>query len=193
MNARIKIPVGLAAIAVMALGIVVANLRADDGKDADQKLRCRINGLFQADRADDLREVMKQWPEVTLVSVDYELGEAEFSFDPAKAFPGRKPADWIDALNNQLGNLSNHTFGARAVCAISRDKLTKIEIPIYGLDCKACSYAAYEIVYKLPGVEQATTSFKEHRLTAWIDPDKIDQPKIEDALKKRQVSLKPPE
>ena len=49
--------------------------------------------------------------------------------------------------------------------------------------------AAYEAVYKLDGVERATASFREGRVTALIDPSKTDRKALEDALKKRGVSL----
>ena len=76
---------------------------------------------------------------------------------------------------------------------IERDKLKRIEIPIVGLDCKACSLAVYEMVYKLQGVELATASFKEGKLTALIDPEQIDQAEIEKVLKQRGVQLAQPE
>ena len=62
-----------------------------------------------------------------------------------------------------------------------------------GLDCKACSFAVYEMVYRLKGVEQATASFKEGKLTALIDPEKIDRSEIEMTLKQRGVQFKPQE
>ena len=76
---------------------------------------------------------------------------------------------------------------------IATDKLKRIEIPIVGLDCKACSLAAYEIVARLKGVEQAQASFKEGRVTVLVDAEKIDQAEIEAALKQRGVTIKPRE
>ena len=63
-------------------------------------------------------------------------------------------------------------------------------MPIAGLDCKGCSYAAYLAVYKIEGVENATASFKEELVTAWIDPSKTDRATLEEALAKRDVTLK---
>ena len=45
--------------------------------------------------------------------------------------------------------------------------------------------AAYEAVANIDGVEQATASFKDGRVTALIDPTKTDRAKLEDALKKK--------
>jgi hypothetical protein len=49
------------------------------------------------------------------------------------------------------------------------------------------------MVYRLKGVERATSSFKEGKLTALIDPEKIDRTEIEMVLKQRGVQLKPQE
>ena len=40
------------------------------------------------------------------------------------------------------------------------------------------------------GVEMATASFKEGRVTALINPEKIDRVELETALKQRGVQLK---
>jgi copper chaperone CopZ len=64
-----------------------------------------------------------------------------------------------------------------------------VEIPIVGLDCKACSLAVYEILFRLKGVEQATASFKAGKATALIDPKQIDRAELEMALRQRGVQL----
>ena len=66
-----------------------------------------------------------------------------------------------------------------------------IEIPIVGLDCRACSLAVYEMVYRLKGVELATASFKDGKVTALIDPQKTNRTALEMALKSKQVELAP--
>ena len=67
-----------------------------------------------------------------------------------------------------------------------------IEISVAGLDCKACCLAAYEAIYRLEGVEMATASFHEGRVTALTDPEKTDRARLEAALKQRGVTLKMP-
>jgi len=64
-----------------------------------------------------------------------------------------------------------------------------IEIPNKGLDCKAGSLAVYEILARIEGVEQATASFHDAVATVWIDPAKTNRPALEEALKKRHVTL----
>jgi copper chaperone CopZ len=68
-----------------------------------------------------------------------------------------------------------------------------LQIPIIGLDCKGCSYAAYLAIYKIEGVEYATASFKDSRVVALINPAKTDQATLEKALVKKGVTLKRPE
>lgn len=147
----------------------------------------RIAGLFSPDREKDLRELFEQWPEVKLVRIVFARSEAELSFDSEKIFPKAKPADVIARLNDRVRSLSNSTFGVKPLSEVPWDKLTLVEIPIAGLDCKACCLAAYEMVARIDGVEAATASFREGRLTATIDPTKTTKAKLEAVLKERGV------
>ena len=81
------------------------------------------------------------------------------------------------------------TFGLKPPSSTPKNQLKRVEIPVLGLDCKACCLAAYEIVARLDGVEQATASFKEGRISALIDPKRIQITQIEAALKERGVTL----
>lgn len=157
-------------------------------------IKHQITGLFSPDREKDLRDVFEQkLPQFKLLSIDFKNAEASFDYDPAKTFPGAKPEQIVERFDNELRNATRHTFGAKPLRTIEKDKLKLIEIPIVGLDCKACSFAVYEMVYRLKGVEQATASFKEGKLTALIDPEKIDRTEIEMTLKQRGVQFKPQE
>ena len=177
--------------------LAVVSVRAADHKPTEDKpaelqpVKFRITGLFSPDREADLKEALKQVPEVTLVQVDFKTSEASFTFEPAKAFPGAKPEQIVEQFDNRLRSASRHTLGIRAVCTIPREKLTLVEIPVVGLDCKGCCLAAYESIYRLAGVEQATASFKVGLVTAWIDPEKTDRAKLEAALVQRGVTLSP--
>ncbi len=154
------------------------------------KLTVRVTGMFSPDREKDLRAVFAEWPEVKIADIIYDRAEVALSFDSEKLFPKAKPADVLARLDDKVRNLSNHTFGVKAVSTVPKEKLKRIEIPVAGLDCKACCLAAYEIVAKIEGVEQATASFKIGLITALIDPDKTDKAKLEAALKQRGVPLK---
>ncbi len=157
-------------------------------------IKHQITGLFAPDREKDLRDVFEQkLSQFKLISIDFKNAEASFDYDPTKIFPGAKPEQIIERFDNELRNATRHTFGAKPLRTIEKDKLKLVEIPIVGLDCKACSFAVYEMVYRLKGVEMATASFKEGKLTALIDPEKIDRTEIEMTLKQRGVQFKPQE
>ncbi len=156
----------------------------------DQQLKVRITGLFAPDRVKDLRTVIERWPDLKLASIDFDRAEAVFEFDAAKIFPGAKPEQFIQRLDDQIRSASNGTFGVKQPSNTPKDKLTRVEIVVVGLDCKACCLAAYEIVAKIDGVEQATASFKDGRITALIDTTKAQKSDLESALKSRGVTLK---
>lgn len=154
----------------------------------------RITGLFSPERVDELKESFKKVKDATLVSVDYERAEAVLSYDPKKMSNKKQDAErekeTVERLDNLLRQASSHTLGVRALSTTPKEKQTKIEIPVAGLDCKACCLAAYEVIYKLDGVDAATCSFKEGKMTALIDPEKTNRATLEDALKKRGVTVK---
>jgi hypothetical protein len=166
-----------------------AAARAGDKGDRPITARHQVTGLFAPDRALDLREVFAKIPEVELKDLDFKLAEATLVYTPAKAFPGAKPAQCIERLDNLVRNASAHTFGIKPLRTTPLDRLTWIDIGVAGLDCKACALAAYESVYRLDGVECATVDFRAGRLTALIDPAKTDRTKLAAALEKRGVKV----
>jgi len=156
-----------------------------------QTFKYRVTGLFDRERENDLREAVKKMTDVSIVSIDFESAEVSFSYDPAKFYEkGTKEKDWLERFDGRLRQASSHTFGAKPLCTTPKDKLTRIEIAVAGPDCKGCCLAAYEVVAKVEGVEQATASFKEGRVTALIDPSKTNRAALEEALKKRNIPLK---
>jgi copper chaperone CopZ len=159
---------------------------------ADQTVTHRITGLFMPTREADLRSALETMPGIEMVRLHFDYAEATFTYDPAKAFPGAKPADIIKRFDEKLRSASRHTLGVQPLTTTPKNKLKRIEIPVAGLDCKACCLAAYECIYKLEGVEQATASFKEGRVTALIDPEKTNRATLESALKGRSVTVKTP-
>jgi hypothetical protein len=163
----------------------------DPAKDLGKgsAIAVRVTGLFSPDRVDDLRETMKQLPDVRLIAVDYPTAQATFNVSSSEPFINAKPEQIPERLDNLLRSVSRSTFGIRPLCEIPRDKLSVVEIAVAGLDCKGCCLGAYEAIYRIEGVEQATASFKEGRVTAWIDGDKTNRMALEEALKKRGVQL----
>lgn len=185
MRLDLEYPVMLFVALLLAGGTLLS--RADEPSTA---IKHQVTGLFSPDREEDLREIFASLPDIKLVSVDFKTAEASFEYDAAKAFPDAKPEQIVEQFDNRLRNASRHTFGVKPLCAIEREKLQLVEIPVVGLDCKACSLAAYEAIYRLPGVETATASFKGGLVTALIDPNKADRATLEAALKQRGVQLK---
>ncbi len=149
----------------------------------------RVTGLFAPEREKDLRAAFAEMPEYKLAKVNFDDAEVTVEFAPAKLFPGQKAERVAELVNDRLRQASGHTFGLKPRRTVPREKLQQVTIPAAGLDCKACCLAAYEIVAGIDGVEQATASFKEGRITALIDPARTDRAKLEDALKKRGVTV----
>ena len=109
----------------------------------------RVTGLFAPDREADLRAAIETIPDVKLVRVDFEHAEAVFSYDPELAFKGTKPEKIVERFDEVLRNATRHTFGIAPLNPTPKDKLTRIEIQVTVLDCKACCFAAYESIYKI--------------------------------------------
>src|SRR5688572_25423018 len=95
-----------------------------------QTVKHRITGLFNREREADLREVVKQLTEVTVVTVDFDTAEVTFSYDPATLFPKMKEKDWLERFDQLLKQNSRHTFGAKPLISVPKDKLTRVEIPV---------------------------------------------------------------
>lgn len=162
-----------------------ASLRAEV-----QEVTHRVTGLFAPEREADLREAAKAMPGVALVRVDFERGEAVFAYDPAVVLKGTKPQDRVRRFDQLLRKASSNTFGARPPLPVPWGTLVKVEIPVAGLDCPGCDLAAYESIAKIDGVERATASFREGKVTARIDPERTSREALIEALKKRRVSTR---
>ena len=157
-----------------------------------ETFKYRVTGLWDPSREAELKETVSKIAGVTLVGVDFDTSEITLSYDQAKVFQKAKPKEVLERLDNWFRQNSGHTFGVREVCKTPKEKLVRVEIGVLGLDCKGCCLALYDSVAKIEGVEQATASFKESRLTALIDPEKTNKAALEEALKKRNVTLKNP-
>lgn len=158
----------------------------------ETRMAVRITGLFSPDRAKELREIVSTWPGITLSKLDFDRAEAIFTWDNTKVFSKLQPAQIVASLDDTLRSDSSHTFGVKPASTTPGEQLVKIDIPVVGLDCKACCLAAYEIVARIDGVEQATASFKDGRITARIDSKRTSKSALEAALKERGVTLRNP-
>jgi hypothetical protein len=188
-----RIVTTLLALSVSA-GTGVAADKSAKAEPKPERVTYKVIGLFSPDREKDLRAAFKdELPDITLVSVSFDDGEVTVEFVPGKVFPGaKKPEQVVEQLDQKVRQATHHTFGVKPRRTVPRDKLERVVVPVAGLDCKACCLAAYEIVARIDGVEQATASFKDGKMTALIDPTKTDRAALEAALRKRGVSVGKP-
>lgn len=176
------------AFALLAMLAAVPALGADPPMQPE-RLTVRVLGLFAPSRETALREGLKQLPELTLVDLSYAEGELTVEFLRGKAFPGSKPEQLIERLNDKIRSVTYHTIGVTARTTVPRGKLSVLVIPVTGCDCAACNLAAAEAIEKLNGVDRVTASFKDGKVTARTDPTRIRRETLEDALKRIGVTL----
>lgn len=179
-------------IGMILCAMILCSLRAFA---EEQTGTYRLIGLSAPEREADLREVMKAVPDVALVSLDAAKAEVTLRYELEKLFPTAKPKQppapekITERISSLIGQASKNTFTVTAPSTVPADKLTKVEIPIGVLDCKACRYAAYQAVAKVDGVERATVSATPSAVIAWIDATKTKREALEEALKKARVEL----
>lgn len=148
----------------------------------------QVTGLFVRDRVDAFLDLLKKVPEVRLQNLDFDKSEARFAYDPeCDLFRNAQPAQVIERCHNRIQQLSRSTLGVRAVSSLPREQWQRLELQIAGLDCMACSYAAYDVILRIEGVEQAMASFRDGKATAWYNPSVTDRDRIIAAMKQRQV------
>ena len=141
---------------VIAILLLAGPARGAEPPQSVKTYQHQITGLFSIEREKDLQEIFAKLPEFKLVKIDFENAEVSLEYDLAKVFPGAKPEQVIERLDDRVKNASEYTFGVKPLRSLPKDKLTLIEIPVAGLDCKACCFGAYCAIYQVPGVEVAT-------------------------------------
>ena len=179
----------LFAATILAACLLTGSAAADDKPAKAERITYRALGLFSPDREKDLRAAFEELPDFKLIAVNFDDAEITVEFATAKLFPGQKSERVTELVNDKVRAATHNTFGVKPRRTVARDKLQQVVIPAAGLDCKACCLAAYEAISGIDGVEQATASFKDGRVTALIDPAKTDKAKLEDALRKKGVDL----
>ena len=162
----------------------------DDQFDESHAVTLRVSSLFTPERVDNLRKLLADFPEVRLRTVDYETATAGFAYAAeSDQFRNAKPEQIVERINNRVRQLSQGTFSVKSPSPIPHDQLERVDFPIVGLDCKACSLAVAQILEREEGVEHATASFGEKRAIAWIDPSKTNREVLTATLKQRNVTL----
>ena len=157
---------------------------------AEDTATLRVSGLFMPERVDDLHRLMNELPEARLLKIDFETAQATIGYSGnSDLFRNAKPEQIVERLNDRVRQLSGNTFSLKAPGELPNESLQLVEIPIVGLDCKACSLAVHDILARIDGVEHATASFSDGLARAWIDPARTSQAKLEEALTQRRVTL----
>ena len=182
-------------LALVLFVTFVPFLSARSLQAAEETSKHRIFGLFQPDRQEDLKELVKTLPDLQLVSVDFDNAEATFKYDVAKLIQNHDPKKpptpeaISKRINDLLNNTSHGTFSLNLTAPAPKDKLKSEEIPIGILDCKGCRYGAYLAVAKAEGVDHATVLPEKAFVTVWIDPAKTNRAALEATLKKAGVEM----
>ena len=156
----------------------------------ERSVQYSVRGLFQPDRKVVLINAAKALENCRLVGVDYDTARVTFTYDDeTQGFKKAKPEQVLQQIDNQLRKLTNHTFTLLQPGALPEAGLQRIDFTIEGLDCLGCSYGAYSAVAALEGVDRATASFHDGKLTAFIDPAKTSREALEEVLKKKEIKL----
>lgn len=162
----------------------------------EQTTKHRLIGISAPERIGDFQQTMESLPDVKLVSLDADAAEITLSYDWKTLFPTyppKKPAPTAEEIEKRLSDVIGaacaRTFSLKPLSSVPKDKLTKIEIGIGILDCKACRFAAYNSVATIDGVERASVDAKSSVISAWIDATKTNREDLEKALKKARIEL----
>jgi hypothetical protein len=157
---------------------------------AEQPVEYSVRGLFQPDRKLALLNAAKALENCRLIGVDYDSARATFTYDDeAQGFKKAKPEQVLQQIDTQIRKLTNQTFTLLQPVAPPEAGLKRIDFAIEGLDCLGCSFGAYSAVAAQEGVERATASFHEGRLTAFIDPSKTSREALLEVLKKKEIKV----
>src|SRR5947209_4259401 len=98
----------------LVLGLVSTSALAAAGDaSAPGRYTHQVTGLFAPHREAALREAFARIPGITLVRVDFEDAEVTLEYVPGTLFPGAKPEQSAERLDNLLRTASGHTFGVK--------------------------------------------------------------------------------
>ena len=159
--------------------------------DGAHEIRLRLLGLFIPEQAESFRRQLEQFSEVRVEAVDYEAAEVTLRYAAASdMFRNATPSQVVERLNDRIRQLSRGIFSVKPLGEVPHAGLERIEIPIVGLDCHACSLAVHDILTQVEGVEHATASFHDGCGVAWVNPAIVSRESLVRALRQRSVTVK---
>lgn len=161
--------------------------------DGTRTVTVRVEGFFEPERVAAFRNVIERMPEARIITVDFDRAEAALAFAPESRFlnGATDPGQVVPRLANRVREVSDHRFSLAPVDPFDRAKLVRVDLPIRGLDCDACSFGVYHLLLREEGVHRVTASFGDRLASAWIDPDATNEEKLVEALERRGVVLEP--
>lgn len=153
-----------------------------------QEVSVSVVGLFEPDRVTALVDACQRIPGFELLRVNYDEATMHVRWAADhEMWRGTKLEEQVQRIDERVRHASGHTLGARDIPSMPRDQWQREELKIEGLDCAACSLAAYDIVIRVDGVLQAEADFGQSRAVAWIDPAKTNRSQLIEAFKQRGV------
>ena len=155
-------------------------------------IQFRIRGLFDLQRVEELKAQAATVADFRIVAVDYDSATATFAYaDDKPPFKGAKPDSLERGFRERLSGATRGNFSVLPLAPLPRAQWQEVRIGIAGVDCRGCSFGAYNAVAEIDGVLRATASFKDGLLIAWIDPKLTNREALEAALKKRNIDVTP--
>ena len=151
----------------------------------------RITSFFIPERADAIRKAFESAHEgLKVVKLDFNNATVALRFDPEVVVPraGKNPTSQDSVLNHIIRGATQGLIVLSEPLS-PNEKLAEVTIPVAGLDCIGCSYAAYEAVRRIDGVEYAIASFKSGRVYCRYDRDKTNPKQLQEALLKKRIPL----
>lgn len=159
--------------------------------DGAHEVRLRLLGLFIPEQLGSFRRQLEKFPEARVEAVDYETAEVTLRYAAeSDMFRNATPLQVVERLNDRIRQLSQGIFSVKPLGKVPHSDLQRIEIPIIGLDCHACSLAVHEILTQVEGVEHATASFRDGCGVAWVNPATVSRETLVQALRQRNVTIK---
>ena len=166
----------------------------------EQSSTFQLYGISHPEREADLKQILQMIPAIS----DYQLNQSgdhiTLTYEPLELFAPQEqeqlrkklpiPAEKTEQkLKELISQSSRNTFELLPAAEFSEEQFTRIEIPINPLDCKACRFAVYSYIAKVPGVVRAKISTEPSLLTAWIDGSQTSHEALLKILTDKNVPL----
>ncbi len=153
---------------------------------ASRSAKGRVIGLFHPDQVARFRDTVEAIPEISIEKLDFQTSVATIAYSEKLLYQGdlKKTRESIDRI---LRGESMGMFEFLPCVEEGTKNWKEVLVPIAGLDCMACSYAAYLAVCKIEGVCRATADFGTGKLKVWILEDKVSLQRLHEELVKRRI------